>query len=366
MPAGETSNHPPIQADDSEEADHPPKDLAVPSAEPEKSAFERPESPAAEYLTDESTAMRLPDRRDQPSGSRMEADSTIAPKRENRGHAKLGWALLPLLACVAVLGYLVNSYFHKLPDSATKAFWLPASVASKPVLLCLPRPMVYRPSDKLFERYRTSHPDAFATREARQDQILLLDPRETIQWGDMVPSRNAGPGIGGVIAAINISKSLTEQGIRFELRFGKEATYAEMRDSPVVIVGAINTEWATQVVAESSFAFDETPGSPAILEVAGAKRIWRQETSNGHVTRDYGMITRQLSGKAGQFLVQVAGISHFGTAAASEILVQPQELERVLRSESSGLQKKNVQIVVSTDVTDERAGPPHVVAVSTW
>jgi hypothetical protein len=135
--------------------------------------------------------------------------------------------------------------------------------------------MVYRPSDKLFERYRSSHADAFVTREARQDQVLPLNPTDTIQWGDMVPSRNAGPGIGGVIAAINISKSLTEQGIRFELRFGKEATYAEMRDSPVVIVGGINTEWATQLMAESSFAFDETPSSPAIHEVAGAKRIWK-------------------------------------------------------------------------------------------
>ena len=114
-------------------------------------------------------------------------------------------------------------------------------------MICLPRPIVYRPSEKLYDKYEETHPNAFATREARRDQILPLAPTDTIQWGDMVPVRNSGPGIGAVVAAINISKLLTEQGIRFELRFGEEATYADMRDSPVVIVGAINTDWATEL-----------------------------------------------------------------------------------------------------------------------
>jgi hypothetical protein len=210
------------------------------------------------------------------------------------------------------------------------------------------------------------HPNAFATREARRDQILPLSPADTIQWGDMVPVRNSGPGIGAVVAAVNISKLLTEQGIRFELRFGEEATYADMRDSPVVIVGAINTDWATELTSGSNFVFDETRGAPNIHEVAGAKRVWKMESSDGNITRDYGLITRQLSGKAGQFLVQVAGISHFGTEAASEFLANKKEFTNALQSESINLQKKNFQIIVSTDVTNGTAGPPQVVAVSSW
>lgn len=62
--------------------------------------------------------------------------------------------------------------------------------------------------------------------------------------------------------------------------------------------------------------------------------------------------------------MEVAGISHFGTEAASEILANPQEFETALHS--INLQKKNLQIVVSTDVTHRRAEPPHVVAISSW
>ena len=172
--------------------------------------------------------------------------------------------------------------------------------------------------------------------------------------------------MGGVVAAINMSKLLTQQGIRFELRFGKKATYTEMRTSPALIIGGINTDWSTQLTSEANFAFDETLRSPSIHETTGAKRVWHLEGHDEHLTRDYGLITRQRSGRAGQFLVQVAGISHFGTEAASEVLVEPQELTRVLRAGAIDLRHKNVQIVVSTDVTDGRAGPPHIVAVSSW
>jgi hypothetical protein len=292
---------------------------------------------------------------------------TYASQGRSWPNTKLWRLAIPVLACVvALLFYLVTSYIHKSPEEALKAFWLPAFASTKPVLICLPRPIVYRPSEKLYDKYEQTHPNAFVTREARRDQILPLTPTDTIQWGDMVPVRNSGPGVGAVVAAVNISKLLAEQGIRFELRFGEEATYADMRDSPVVIVGAINTDWATQLTSESDFVFDETRGAPNIHETTGAKRVWTMETSDGNITRDYGLITRQLSGRTGQFLVQVGGISHFGTEAASEFLANEKDLTNVLHAKSINLQKKNFQVVVSTDITAGRAGPPHVVAVSNW
>jgi hypothetical protein len=247
-----------------------------------------------------------------------------------------------------------------------KTFWSPAAASTKPVLICLPRPIVYRPSEKLYDKYEKTHPDAFVTREARRDQILPLAPTDTIQWGDMTPVRNSGPGIGAVVAAVNIGKLLAEQGIRFELRFGEEATYVDMRDSPVVIVGGINTDWATQLASEAHFVFSETRLSPNIHETSGAKRFWTMESSNGNISRDYGLITRQLSGKTGQFFVQVAGISHFGTQAASEFLANKKVFSDVLHANSINLKESNFQIIVSTDVTAGRAGPPHVVAISSW
>jgi hypothetical protein len=271
-----------------------------------------------------------------------------------------------LLASVVLLLCFIALYVHKRPDPILQAFWSPATASPKPVLLWLPNPMVYRPSDKLFDRYGSAHPNSLVTRESRQDKYLPLNPSETLQWGDLIAVHDSGPGMGGVIAAINMAKVLTERGIHFEIRFGAEATYAEMRDSPAVIIGAINTEWATQLTAEANFVFDESLQDPNIHETKGGGRVWKTEVINGHKTRDYGLITRQVSGKTGQFLVEVAGISHFGTEAASELFLNDAELAKILHSESVGQQRRNLQILVSTDITNERAGPPHVVAVSSW
>ena len=294
-----------------------------------------------------------------------ESDLGSVPEVPNRRRVFFQRTILFVALFLALSGVLGWWYSSRQSQTMSK-FWLPVSASSKPVLLWLPKPMVYRPSDALFEKYEKAHPNAVVTREGRQDKYLPLEPGDTIAWGDMVPIQDAGPGTGGVIAAVNMGRLLTEQGIRFEIRFGPEANYAEMRDSPAVIVGAINSDWATQLTSESHFAFDESIAAPSIYETSGAKRRWTMEVNHGHKTRDYGLITRQLSGKSGQFVVQVAGISHFGTEAASEFLLEKGELERILRSESISLQKRNLQIIVSTDITNEHAGPPHVVAVDSW
>ena len=295
-----------------------------------------------------------------------ETPDTVSSRRQVGGRRQfwsLGLAALVLLVLSASLALF---FLRRSPAETSKAFWLPASTSPKPVLICLPRAVVYRPSEKLFDQYAATHPDSFTTREERRDQVLPLPPTTPLRWSDMTQDRSAGTSVGAVVAAVNIGRLLAEQGIRFELRFGEEATYADMRDSPVVLVGAINTEWSTQLTSESHFVFDETRSSPNIHETTAAKRAWKMEGSNGTVTKDYGLITRQVSGKAGQFLVQVAGISHFGTEAASEFLANEQGLADALRSPSVNLRNKNVQIIVSTEVTAGRAGPPHVVAVNSW
>ena len=295
-----------------------------------------------------------------------EVDSRRVPWTRQMLSAWSFWrAGIAVLAFILLALCLTLSYLHRTPEGTARAFWAPASFSTKPVLICLPRAVVYRPSEALFDQYAATHPNSFTTREARRNQVLPLSPATALQWKDMTPDRSAGTSTGAVIAAVNIGQLLAEQGIRFELRFGEEATYADMRGSPVVLVGAINTEWSTELTAELTFVFDETRSAPNIHETSGTKRIWKMESSKGNISRDYGLITRQLSGKSGQFLVQVAGISYFGTEAASEFLVNKKGVADALRSASVDV-KRNLQIVISTDVTAGRAGPPHVVAVSSW
>jgi hypothetical protein len=87
---------------------------------------------------------------------------------------------------------------------------------------------------------------------------------------------------------------------------------------------------------------------------------------HGEVTEDFGVVTRLLNSKTGQFVVATAGIGTNGTEAAGEFVSSSDYLEEALRTAQSDWMKKNLQFVVQTTVTDSVPGPPQVVAIYMW
>ena len=73
-----------------------------------------------------------------------------------------------------------------------------------------------------------------------------------------------------------------------------------------------------------------------------------------------------MNSGTGQFLVEVAGITATGSEAAAEVASSPEDLQKALRNAPVDWRRKNVQILVRTQVTDEVAGPAQIVAVYVW
>jgi hypothetical protein len=84
------------------------------------------------------------------------------------------------------------------------------------------------------------------------------------------------------------------------------------------------------------------------------------------VLEDFGIVTRLLNSKTGQFVVSTAGTLASGTQAAGEFVSSSGYLEEALRTAPSDWAKKNLQFVIQTTVTDSVPGPPQVVAIYTW
>jgi hypothetical protein len=111
----------------------------------------------------------------------------------------------------------------------------------------------------------------------------------------------------------------------------------------------------------------------ALLFGAGIKEQGRegqqwtsQFDSHGEYTVDYGVVSRLLDSKTGQFLISAAGVGSPGTQAAGEVASNPQFLQEALRAAPADWDKKNIQFVVQTNVIDSIPGPPHVVASYFW
>jgi hypothetical protein len=281
-------------------------------------------------------------------------------------HHKLMWTLgvatLVLLAAgIAAFLFLRG---HKPPPSALDVFWSPALQSSQPVIICLAKPVVYRPSDQIYERYVRTHPGTFQTEAERDNQVLPLAPSEKMTWGDMQIYPGYGVASGDTFAAVQISNVLVRMGKPSRVRIGSGYSFEDLRTAPAVVLGAFNNRWTMQMTSNLHFALLYNVG---IREQGPNGHLWESQydPAKGY-TADYGVITRLLDAKSGQFLVSAAGIGSPGTQAAGELISNPAYLDEFLRTAPPDWSRRNMQIVVETSVIDAIPGPPHVVASYFW
>jgi hypothetical protein len=280
--------------------------------------------------------------------------------------AGIAVAAFCVLAAGAALIYS-RAHSSQAPPGAQTEFWAPIFATPQPVLICLAKPVVYRPSFALYERYAKTHPDSFDTEVQRSNQVLPLKPDDKVAWSDIVPYPDYGVASGDVYAAVRVSSLLGHIAKPSQVRIGSNYSFEDLSNSPSVIVGAFNNKWTMQIIRGLRFSFVEDNGQYMIREQIPGGRVWRSELRQLQQTgEDYAIVARLLDSKTGQFTVVAAGITGGGTQAAGEFISNSDFLERGMQAISSGWQKKNMELILQTTVTDSVAGPPQVVASYTW
>jgi hypothetical protein len=277
----------------------------------------------------------------------------------------------PWMVAAAALGFALGIAVislglrhHNSPQSSLDLFWAPVFKTSEPVIICLAKPVVYRPSVEMYQRYARAHPGTFETEPERDNEVLPLNPNEKLSWGDMMVYPGYGVASGDAYAAVQISNLLLRMGKPSQVRIGKSYSFEDLRTSPAVVLGAFNNKWTMQMTSNLHFALQFDAG---IREQTPSGRVWESQfNSHGEYTADYGVISRLLDSKTGQFLVSAGGVGSPGTQAAGEVISNLQYLEEALRAAPADWNKKNFQLVVQTNVIDSIPGPPHVVASYFW
>jgi hypothetical protein len=271
---------------------------------------------------------------------------------------------IAVLAALALIGSTI--YRARTPQAALKSFWAPALSSSEPILICLAKPSVYRPSVALYQRHSKT-PEVFLDQFERLSRKPDLQPDDKLEWSDMVEYPDYGLAVGDVYTAIRLSELLGKVGKKNQVRIGGHYSFEDLRSSPAVVIGAFNNRWSMQMTSDLHFAFSEEGDQPIIREKGPSGRKWYSRTdANGNASEDYAAVTRLLNSKTGQFVVVVAGIKSYGTQAAGEFVSTPQYLQNALRSAPHDWEIKNLQIILETTVTDGLPGPPQVVALYVW
>jgi len=285
-----------------------------------------------------------------------------APRRRNVFLWFLGIACAIAVA-VPLLVWLTRA---APKPAAVEEFWAPVFSTSRPVLICLPKLVLYLPSYDLFRDYSKIHPGTFQTTIERLSQQLPLDPKQKIAWGEMKAFPDLGLVSGDVYAGFRISSLLNRINKENQLRIGDASSFEDLRNFPAVTVGAYSNRWTLEMTSSLRFVFAESEGVLWIEDRNTPGKRWLNKLDQkGHVIQDFGVATRLLDSKTGQLVITVAGITGPGTDAAAQLISDPQYLGPALKlAPADG--KKNMQFVVKTEVVEGVAGRPQVVASYFW
>jgi hypothetical protein len=169
---------------------------------------------------------------------------------------------------------------------------------------------------------------------------------------------------------------LEAKGKKVLIRRESASSFSDLREGPVVLIGAFNNEWSLRLThrLRYSLALDTEKHLVYIRDVknpAARNWSWRTDQSTDHrvgagspVLKDYALISRIRSSETGHVVVVIGGLYTYGTEAAGEFLTDPQFLQAMGTAAGTDSAHQNLQIVLEVTVTDETPGPPKVVAVT--
>jgi hypothetical protein len=273
----------------------------------------------------------------------------------------LGFALLALVSSSVAYRVLLPAK----PD-LLRRFWTPVLESPKAVLVCLANPGVYRLDDKVLQRFGINDP-------GHATLVAAPLPDQAIVYGrEIIPVPNGYAGMGDAIAATHLAVLFTKFGKSLQMRKSTDISFSDLRSAPAVLIGAFTNSWTLELMKEWRFVFEiNGPMGWVIRDRNNPARVWanpalRQELRSRKLTEDYALISRVFEERSGQPVVSVAGITDFGTEAAAEFLSDEALLAQAFVNAPKQWERKNLQLIIRTQVVGHTTGKPQFIARQIW
>jgi hypothetical protein len=275
------------------------------------------------------------------------------------------WSLAAALAIAGIAaGILIRAHYHR--PSALELFWEPLSAAKQPVLICVPSPVGYAVSSDLFLKSPAAHSGIYDSLAKRNATPLRLDPDTSIKWKEITPLDDYYVNKDDAYAAEELAVFFASQHRPAQIRLGNDYTYGDLQSSPAILVGAYNNPWMDRVMSDLPIGFHESGEVLWIEDRTKPGQVWKASSDGRRGSKDFALVARVLNSKTGQFLVIISGVGMVGTKAAGGFISHEENLETALRAAPSGWDRKNMEVVLETDIVDGSPSPPRAVAVKVW
>jgi len=172
-----------------------------------------------------------------------------------------------------------------------------------------------------------------------------------------------------IITLTHTAAALEVRHKAFRVVPASDASFAQLREGPIVLIGAFDNIWTLRVTQKLRFGFESKDGVAVLVDRKSKEQTtWATawDTPYAKLSRDYAIVARIHDSLTGQPMIIAAGISEEGTEAAGEILYNPVYLEALLAKVPANWEQMNIEAVIETQVIQGHPGPPTVLAVEAW
>jgi hypothetical protein len=242
-----------------------------------------------------------------------------------------------VIGLVAEVGWIITRPAVTLLDQ----FWEPVLRGASPVALCAAYVPVYG-----LDR------DAAATAPIRTGDFVSL-PDQFVGGGDLV-------------ATSRLTAMFTRMKRPYRLKVGNDVSFADLRSGPAVLVGYSYTRWR-EISSQMRYSIEVAPAFTGITD-NNKRTEWAIANlpRDRHTNEDYALVTRVFHPDTHAMLVEIAGITQYGTDAAGDLVTNPDLMTEAFHDAPAGWQRKNLQLVLRVKVIAGAPSSPKVVARNYW
>jgi hypothetical protein len=257
----------------------------------------------------------------------------IAPRRNS---GLLATTAVFVLVCVAAAIWM-----RMRPTAVIDQFWSPVLNSTSPVSLCVAYVPVFG---------------------------LDRDPASTapIRSDDFVSLTDQFVGGGDLTATSRLSAMLTRMERPYRLRIGSDVSFHDLRTAPAILVGYSYTRWK-EISSQLRFFIDASRNPVGITDFGHPTQFSLPNLPpDRHTNEDYAIVSRVFHPDTHAMLVELAGITQYGTDAAADMVTNADLMAEALRGAPADWRSKNLQLVLHVKVISGTPSSPKVVATHFW
>jgi hypothetical protein len=236
-----------------------------------------------------------------------------------------------------VLGIGSALFIHRralAQQSSVDLFWQPVRASSTPVIVC-PGAMV--------RSYNSPSGMAMAEKE---DDYPYTSMATTLALADLV----------GL---------LVQDQIVYDVQPTSTTSVTDMREHPIILIGAYNNEWSLRLQDELRYRFAADPARQ-IYDTVHPETVWMRPANLPlNEEDDFAIVARFHSKLTDNLVLLVAGIGKNGTEAAAQFATNARTMD-LLNQHAKEWASKNVEVVLKVQVIDGKSGEPSIEAAYTW